>query len=91
MTIINKLNLNKYVNMAVLGEPDDYAIFDGYKTTLAGEHDAIFVFVETIDEMVEHTRCIIKEEQLLEKGVNPGLSKRLGSLYLFYEATENTG
>ncbi|WP_340002556.1 YdeI/OmpD-associated family protein [Oceanobacillus sp. FSL K6-0127] len=68
MTIINKLNLNKYVNMAVLGEPDDYAIFDGYKTTLAGEHDAIFVFVETIDEMVEHTRCIIKEEQLLEKG-----------------------
>ena len=54
--------------MAVLGEPNDYTIFDGYKTTLSGEHDAIFIFVETIDEMVKHTRRIINEQQLLEKG-----------------------
>lgn len=68
MTIITKLNLDKYTNMAVLHQPDDYDIFDGYKMTLSGDHDAIFVFVETIDDMVKHTRRIIKEQQLNEKG-----------------------
>lgn len=68
MTIINKLNLSKYSNMAVLNQPSDYDLFNGYKTTLSGEHDAIFIFVESIDEMVNHTQRIIKEQQLLEKG-----------------------
>ncbi|WP_339226069.1 YdeI/OmpD-associated family protein [Oceanobacillus sp. FSL K6-2867] len=68
MTIINKLNLGKYENMAVIHEPNDYDTFEGYKTTLSGEHDAIFVFVETIEEMVQQTQRMIREEQLLEKG-----------------------
>ncbi|RHW31176.1 hypothetical protein D1B31_22580 [Neobacillus notoginsengisoli] len=68
MTIINKLKLDKYKNLAVLYQPSDYHIFDGSKTELTGEHDAIFVFVETIDEMVNQTKRIIKEQQLLEKG-----------------------
>ncbi|WP_409274015.1 YdeI/OmpD-associated family protein [Neobacillus sp. SCS-31] len=68
MTIINKLNLGKYKNLAVLNQPSDYDLFDGYKTELTGDHDAIFVFVETIDEMVNQTQTIIKEQQLLEKG-----------------------
>ncbi|MBT2689407.1 YdeI/OmpD-associated family protein [Bacillus sp. ISL-47] len=68
MTIIEKLKLNKYKNMAVLNQPSDYDVFNGYKTTLSGEHDAIFIFVETIDEMAKHTRKVIDEEQLLEKG-----------------------
>ena len=29
MTIINKLNLDKYSNIAVLHQPDDYDLFDG--------------------------------------------------------------
>ncbi|KMK76941.1 YdeI/OmpD-associated family protein [Alkalihalobacillus pseudalcaliphilus] len=68
MTIINKLNLDKYSNIAVLHQPDDYDLFDGFKTTISREHDAIFIFVETIEEMVEHTTYIIREQPLLEKG-----------------------
>ena len=49
-------------------QPDDYDLFDGFKTTISREHDAIFIFVETIEEMVEHTTYIIREQPLLEKG-----------------------
>ncbi len=68
MTVINKLNLAKYKNMAVLNQPSEYDVFNGYQIELSGGHDAIFIFVETIDEMVKHTHSIIKEQQLLEKG-----------------------
>jgi predicted secreted protein len=68
MTIINKLNLTKYKNIAVLNQPSDYELFDDYQTELTGDHDAIFIFVKTIDEMASHTRRIIKEEALVEKG-----------------------
>lgn len=68
MTIVDKLNLKKYAKMAVLNEPNDYDLFAGYPTTLSGNHDAIFIFVETIEDMVKHTEQIIKDEQLLEKG-----------------------
>ncbi|QGH33560.1 hypothetical protein GI584_05815 [Gracilibacillus salitolerans] len=68
MTIIDKLNLTKYKNMAVLHQPNDYNLFDGYQAELTGDHDAIFIFVETIDEMASHTQRIIKEEALLKKG-----------------------
>jgi len=68
MTIIDKLNLSKYKNLAVLHQPGDYALFNGNKTTLSRDHDAIFIFVETMDEMVNYTHKVINEEQLLEKG-----------------------
>lgn len=68
MTIIDKLKLTKYKNLAVLNQPSDYDVFTGYKTTLSGKHDAIFIFVETLEEMVNYTQSIIKEQQLLEKG-----------------------
>jgi hypothetical protein len=68
MTIINKLNLAKYKNMAVLNQPSDYDVLNGFQMALSGGHDAIFIFVETIDEMVKYTHTIIKEQPLLEKG-----------------------
>lgn len=68
MTIIDKLKLSKYENMAVLHQPNDYDLFNGYETTLSGDHDAIFIFIENIDEMVKYTHLIIKEERLREKG-----------------------
>ncbi|MGN8646639.1 YdeI/OmpD-associated family protein [Gracilibacillus sp. HCP3S3_G5_1] len=68
MPIINKLNLTKYQNITVLNQPSDVHLFDGYQTGLTGDHDAIFIFVETMDEMVSYTERVIKEEQLLEKG-----------------------
>lgn len=68
MTVTNKLNLNKYQNMVVLRQPSDYNLFDGHKTVLSGDHDAIFIFVETIDEMLNMVSRIIKEQPLLEKG-----------------------
>ncbi|KON88791.1 hypothetical protein AF332_19630 [Sporosarcina globispora] len=68
MTIIDKLKLSKYNNMAVLNQPNDYDIFNGFQTELSGEHDSIFIFAYTVDEMVDHTQRVIKEDQLLEKG-----------------------
>ncbi|UTR10277.1 YdeI/OmpD-associated family protein [Evansella sp. LMS18] len=68
MTIINKLNLTKYQNMAVIDQPEDYDLFNGYKTELSGSHDAVFIFIKTIDDMVEHTKNVIKGDHLQEKG-----------------------
>ncbi|WLR54719.1 YdeI/OmpD-associated family protein [Mesobacillus subterraneus] len=68
MTIINKLNLTKYRNLAVLNQPDDYRLFDGYQEEIYGDHDAIFIFVESIEEMTEHTNRIISGHHLQEKG-----------------------
>lgn len=68
MTIINKLNLAKYSNMVVINEPSDYNLFTDFKTSKSGDHDAIFIFVETINEMIEHTQRVIKDELLLQNG-----------------------
>lgn len=68
MSIITKLNLTKYTNMAVIHQPSDYDLFNRYKNTLSGEHDAIFVFVETIEDMILYTHQVIDQNLLLEKG-----------------------
>jgi hypothetical protein len=68
MTIITKLKLDQYKNLAVMNQPDDYEVFDGCQNELTGEHDAIFIFVETVEEMAGYTRMIIEGGQLLEKG-----------------------
>lgn len=69
MSIIDKLKLNKYTNMVVINEPSDYDIFTQKETAFSKEHDAIFIFVETLDEMVKQTNFIISNEELLiEKG-----------------------
>ncbi|QOY35213.1 YdeI/OmpD-associated family protein [Anaerobacillus isosaccharinicus] len=68
MTIINKLNLTKYKNMVVINEPSDYNLFTDFKTTISGDHDAIFIFVETMNEMVEHTERVIRDQLLLQNG-----------------------
>ncbi|WP_066048918.1 YdeI/OmpD-associated family protein [Robertmurraya korlensis] len=68
MSIIEKLKLDKYSHMAVINQPSDYAIFSGYQTSLTNDHDAIFIFIETLNEMVTHTQQIINDHLLLEKG-----------------------
>lgn len=68
MTIINKLNLTKYKNLAVLHQPSDYELFTGYQKVLTGDHDAIFIFVETLDDMVRHTSDILNKQSLIENG-----------------------
>lgn len=66
MSIIDKLKLTKYTNMAVINEPDDYTLLNNYPTMLTNNHDAIFIFIETIDDMVKHTTHIITNNQLLQ-------------------------
>ncbi|WNF23385.1 YdeI/OmpD-associated family protein [Mesobacillus jeotgali] len=68
MTIIDKLNLTKYRNLAVLNQPGDYDLFDGYNTKISEDHDGIFIFVQSIEDMVDHTKRIINGESLQEKG-----------------------
>ncbi|PEP40565.1 YdeI/OmpD-associated family protein [Bacillus pseudomycoides] len=68
MSVIDKLNLSKYSNMAVINQPSDYALFTEHAIKLSKDHDAIFIFVETIDEMVKYTQLIINKQILLEKG-----------------------
>jgi hypothetical protein len=70
MSIIEKLKLSKFNHMAVINQPSDYKVFNDQKTSLTKDHDAIFVFVETIDEMVKQTQLILDNNQLLlEKGL----------------------
>ncbi|WP_053360733.1 YdeI/OmpD-associated family protein [Bacillus sp. FJAT-27251] len=67
MTIIEKLKLDRFTNMAVVNQPEDYQLFAN--SPLAQNHDGIFIFVKNIDEMAEHTRLIVENAQLLaEKG-----------------------
>lgn len=68
MSIMDKLKLNKYTNLAVINQPSDYDIFTTQTTQLSANHDAIFIFIETMDEMVSYTQQVIKEELLAEKG-----------------------
>lgn len=68
MAIIDKLKLDTYKNLAVLNEPSDYDVFHGYKTVLSKNHDAILIYIETLDEMVHYTKRIINEQLLMEKG-----------------------
>ncbi|MDM5337393.1 YdeI/OmpD-associated family protein [Fictibacillus enclensis] len=68
MTIIDKLKLSKYQNMAVVNHPEDYDVFTNQPTEITKDHDAIFIFVETLEEMVKHTEAIIQQERLTEKG-----------------------
>lgn len=68
MSIVEKLNLTKYKNMAVINQPDDYTIFTNPTTSFSENHDAIFIFVKTIDEMVKHIQDIIDHDLLLENG-----------------------
>jgi len=67
-SIIDKLKLTEYDNLVVLNQPSDVDLFSGIKNELSGEHDAIFVFVETIDDMVNYTNRVIKEDCLTNGG-----------------------
>ncbi|WP_067838105.1 YdeI/OmpD-associated family protein [Amphibacillus sediminis] len=68
MTIINKLKLDQYSNMVVINQPSDYAIFTKQATTFRRDHDAIFIFVETVKEMVSYTHYIMDHQLLLDNG-----------------------
>lgn len=68
MTIIEKLKLDRYTDMAVINEPDDYDLFTEQTTALSQGHDAIFIFVETLEEMVKYTKRVIDDQLLLEAG-----------------------
>lgn len=68
MSIIDKLKLHKYNSMAVINQPNDYDVFTEQNQTLQQEHDAIFIFVETLDEMVTYTNQILEQQLLLPKG-----------------------
>lgn len=78
--IIEKLKLNKFTNMAVINEPNDYEVFSGYTGVLSHNHDAIFIFVKNIGEMVEYMQQIISNEQVLQSG---------GYLYFAYPKKGN--
>lgn len=67
MTIIDKLKLTKYQNMAVLNQLSEYHIFTDQSTAVSKDHDAIFIFVETLDEMVQHLEAIVKNDQILRE------------------------
>lgn len=55
--------------MAVLNQPNDYDTFTNYPNTISNNHDAIFIFVETLEEMVKHATYLAEQEDILvEKG-----------------------
>ncbi|WP_010274675.1 YdeI/OmpD-associated family protein [Paenibacillus senegalensis] len=68
MSIFDKLNLKKYNQLIVINQPSDYTLFHGQATALSANHDAIFIFIETIEEMIRHTRHIASNSLLQEQG-----------------------
>ncbi|MCP3033072.1 YdeI/OmpD-associated family protein [Halobacillus sp. A1] len=68
MSIVDKLKLYQYKNLAVMNQPADYHLFTEQSTDLKSNHDAIFIFVENIEEMAAHTERIINEQSLANKG-----------------------
>lgn len=68
MSIIDKLKLNKYTNMAVVNQPEDYQLFPEDSIKLNQGHDAIFIFVKSLEEMVHYTQRIIHEQPLRDGG-----------------------
>jgi len=68
MSIIEKLNLSKYNNIAIINQPEDYSVFIKYPAEFSENHDALFIFVQTVDEMISHTHHIIEHNLLVEKG-----------------------
>ncbi|MDG5788587.1 YdeI/OmpD-associated family protein [Evansella sp. AB-P1] len=68
MSIVDKLKLDKYNHLAVINEPADYDIISDKQTSLTGDHDAIFIFITRIDEMIKYTQLVIKDKLLVEKG-----------------------
>jgi hypothetical protein len=67
MSIIEKLHLTKYQHMAVLHEPEDYDIFQAFPKSLTKDHDAIFIFVLTIDEMIAQTTYMLENNDVLSE------------------------
>ena len=67
-SIIDKLKLTTYQDLVVLHQPVDVNEFSGMKNELSEDHDAIFIFVETLDDMVKHTDRIIHHGQLRQGG-----------------------
>ncbi|WP_147534799.1 YdeI/OmpD-associated family protein [Bacillus marasmi] len=69
MSIATKLKLEKYNNLTIINQPEDYDILPGRANSLSQGHDCIFIFIENIDEMVSYTQQIINNDKLLnEKG-----------------------
>ncbi|MFG6146924.1 YdeI/OmpD-associated family protein [Halobacillus sp. B23F22_1] len=68
MTIIDKLKLDKYSTLTVLNEPADYDLFSACSSDLSQQHDGIFIFIETVEEMKDYTQHIIQKDLLLEGG-----------------------
>ncbi len=55
--------------MAIINQPKEYDIFTEQQSTLSKNHDAVFIFVETLNEMVSHIQRFLDDNQLLqEKG-----------------------
>ncbi|MFD1414899.1 YdeI/OmpD-associated family protein [Oceanobacillus jeddahense] len=68
MSIIDKLKLDKYKSLAIINKPADYHMFTEQNQALQQGHDAIFIFVETLDEMITYTNQILEKKLLLPKG-----------------------
>ncbi|KMM39128.1 YdeI/OmpD-associated family protein [Guptibacillus hwajinpoensis] len=66
MSIVDKLKLSKYKNMAVLHNPGEYEIFHEYLSSLSRDHDAIFIFVKNIEEMAENLNHVIANDEVLQ-------------------------
>jgi hypothetical protein len=68
MTIVAKLKLDKYNNMAVINQPEDYHFFIDQKTSITNDHDCIFIFIRSLNDMMDYTKEVIQKNALNEKG-----------------------
>lgn len=67
MSIVDKLKLSNYENMAVLHKPEGYEFFDEHSNSLSEKHDALFIFVKTIEEMAENLNYVVANDDVLKQ------------------------
>ncbi|WP_369809921.1 hypothetical protein [Gracilibacillus caseinilyticus] len=68
MSVITKLNLGKYKNLVVLNQLNGYELLNHYDKDLSEQHVAIFIFVETFEEMVTNVQQTMQQQSLVDKG-----------------------
>ncbi|WP_062048876.1 YdeI/OmpD-associated family protein [Bacillus sp. JCM 19034] len=68
MSIITKLKLDRFDEMVILNEPNHYHLLANQPTQLTTEHEAVFAYVFTIEEMAEVTEQVMRDQHIKEGG-----------------------
>ncbi|WP_035339974.1 YdeI/OmpD-associated family protein [Halalkalibacter hemicellulosilyticus] len=68
MSIVEKLKFDRFQEVIVLNEPDDYKLLEGQSKHLKEKHEAVFAYVFSLDEMIDVTNKVVNNNYIKEGG-----------------------